>query len=306
MKIVFFGTPDFAVPSIEAIYNSKHQLLAVVTTPDKEAGRGKKIQQSDVKKCAINLGLTVLQPEKLRDPSFLEKLDELNADLYVIIAFRMLPEMVWNKPPLGSVNLHASLLPNYRGAAPIHHAVMNGEEKSGLTIFFLRHQIDTGDILLQKEIEIGLYESTGEVYEKMSREGAPLVVEALNIIEKGDYKLKPQQKEKGTKNAPKIFKNDCLINWNKTVDEVHNFIRGLSPFPCAFTLIGDKMLKIFSVEKEYSSDIESIGKFISDGKSYLKVSVQNGYIHLKDIQLQGKKKLGIVEFIRGFDTTTLN
>lgn len=305
MKIIFFGTPDFAVASLQKMVEEGFDVAAVVTAPDRPAGRGLKLQQSAVKQYAVQAGLPVLQPEKLKNPEFIETLRGYNADLFVIIAFRMLPEMVWNMPPLGSINLHGSLLPQYRGAAPINWAVINGEKETGVTTFFLKHQIDTGSIILRQAVPIEENDTAGTVYDRLMHTGAELMVKTLHSIENKTYVLEEQDMSVATQHAPKIFKEDCFINWNKTVEENYNFIRGLSPYPTAWTKLGKLTLKIFWAEKKFSAPAQA-GMIETDNKTYLKIACSNGWLSLKDIQLEGKKRMGIEEFLRGFDASVIS
>ena len=305
MKIIFFGTPDFAVASLQKIVESGFDVAAVVTAPDRPAGRGLKLQQSAVKQYAVEAGLPVLQPEKLKNPDFIEQLEGYNADLFVIIAFRMLPEIVWNMPPLGSINLHGSLLPQYRGAAPINWAVINGEKETGVTTFFLKHEIDTGSIIMRRSVAIEETDTAGTVYNRLMEVGAGLMVETLKAIEAKSYTLEEQNADDEAKHAPKIFKEDCLINWDKTVVENYNFIRGLSPYPTAWTKLGNLTLKIFWAEKENSANVPP-ATVVTDNKTYLKIACSNGLLSLKDIQLEGKKRMGIEEFLRGFNAEAIN
>ena len=309
------GTPEFAVASLDALVKAKCNIVGVVTAPDKPAGRGMKVTESAVKKYAIKHQLKILQPEKLKSPEFLSALKELNADLQVVVAFRMLPEAVWNMPPMGTINLHGSLLPQYRGAAPINWAVINGEKETGVTTFKLKHEIDTGDILLQESIPIGEAETAGEVHDKMKDIGAQLLVKTVQGIVSDEIKEVPQitstegglqttSSEGGPqtmlKPAPKIFTADCKIDWSKTADEIFNLIRGLSPFPGAFTELGDKTIKIFRAEKEHIIPTTKIGRWESNKSTYLKFACRDGYIHLKDVQLEGKKRMNIEDFLRGY------
>lgn len=305
MKIIFFGTPDFAVASLQKIMEAGFEVAAVVTAPDKQAGRGLKLQQSAVKQFAIEHNLPVLQPEKLKNLDFIEELRAYNADLFVIIAFRMLPEAVWNMPPLGSINLHGSLLPQYRGAAPINWAVINGEKETGVTTFFLKHQIDTGSIILRDKIEITETDTAGTVHDKLMVVGAELMVRTLTAIESNSYVLEEQDLSVETKHAPKIFKDDCLIDFSKTTEAVYNFIRGLSPYPTAWTKLGAQTLKVFWADKETGESTATSGTFLSDNKKYIKVACADGWLSLKDIQLEGKKRMGVEEFLRGFDISTI-
>ncbi len=306
-RIVFMGTPDFAVESLKQIINNKYNVVAVVTSPDKPAGRGQKISESAVKQYAIEKGLNILQPTNLKDSDFQLELKKLNADLNVIVAFRMLPESVWNMPPLGSINLHASLLPQYRGAAPINWAVINGDKKTGATTFFLKHEIDTGNILYQTEFEIGENDTAGIVHDKLMVNGANLLVETLDRILSGDYKETPQDNliEGELKHAPKIFKEDCKINWHKTGQEIHNLIRGLSPYPAAWCeLISENQdpttMKIFETIYIKDTHNEKPGTICTDGKRELKVCCPNGYIKINELQIAGKRRMKTEDFLRGF------
>lgn len=308
LRIVFLGTPEFAVASLEALVKARCHIVGVVTAPDKPAGRGMKLHESPVKKYAVRRKLKVLQPEKLKDPAFLEELKALQADLQVVVAFRMLPEVVWNMPPMGTINLHASLLPQYRGAAPINWAIINGEKETGVTTFRLRHEIDTGNILLQETIPVGDNETAGELHDRMKEIGAALVVKTVEGLVDGSLTETPQDaiaaNETGTlRTAPKIFTATCRIDWTKNVDEIYNLVRGLSPYPGAFTELGDKTIKIFQCEKEPAVPTSKPGRWESDGKTWLKFACRNGYIHLKDVQLEGKKRMLIEDFLRGYRFT---
>ena len=293
------GTPDFAVESLKALLHAGYNIVGVVTAPDKPAGRGQKLSESAVKQYAQEQGLHILQPLKLKNPEFIAQLSALKPDLQVVVAFRMLPETVWNLPPQGTVNVHGSLLPNYRGAAPINWAILNGEKETGVSTFKLQHEIDTGDILLQEKMPIGPNETAGELHDRMKVEGAQLLVKTLQELANGTLKASPQQLNSDTKHAPKLFKTDCEIDWNNTSEQIHNQIRGLSPYPTAFTVLGDKTLKIFSAEIEPGKPEIPAGTFSSDHKSYLKFAATDGYLSLKEMQLEGKKKMGIEEFLRG-------
>jgi methionyl-tRNA formyltransferase len=298
-RIVFLGTPDFAVESLKALLQAGYNVVGVVTAPDKRAGRGQKLSESAVKQYAQEQGLPILQPIKLKDPEFIAQLSALKPDLQVVVAFRMLPETVWNLPPQGTVNVHGSLLPKYRGAAPINWAILNGEKETGVSTFKLQHEIDTGDILLQEKMPIGPNETAGELHDRMKVEGAQLLVKTLQELANGTLKASPQQLNSDIKHAPKLFKTDCEIDWNNTSEQIHNQIRGLSPYPTAFTVLGDKTLKIFSAEIEPGKPEIPAGTFSSDHKSYLKFAATDGYLSLKEMQLEGKKKMGIEEFLRG-------
>lgn len=298
MRIIFLGTPDFSVPSLDAIVKAGHEVVAVVTMPDKPAGRGMQLQQSAVKKYAVENNIKVLQPVKLKDPEFIAELQSLNADLQVVIAFRMLPQIVWQMPKFGTLNLHASLLPDYRGAAPINWAIINGETKTGVSTFFLKHEIDTGDVLLTKEVTITPTMNAGELHDLLMQVGAETVVKSLALIENGNTKGIPQGND-NNKMAPKIFKEHCLINFNQSGQNIYNLIRGLSPYPAAFTHFENKILKVYESNYEVANHHEPIGKMMSDNKTFLKVACQDGYIHLLQIQLEGKKRMKVDEFLRG-------
>jgi len=295
------GTPEFAVASLDAIVKAGCQVVGVVTAPDKPAGRGMQLQQSAVKKYAVEHNLPVLQPEKLRDPSFISDLQALQADVQIVVAFRMLPEMVWNMPPLGTINLHGSLLPKYRGAAPINWAVINGETETGVTTFRLQHAIDTGNMLLQARFPIEEQDTAGTIHDKMKNIGADLLVETIQGIAEGSLTEIPQDAEgMDLPHAPKIHTDTCRINWSDPVEKVYNLVRGLSPYPGAFTILNEKMLKIFSAKKEKCFPTETEGEYETDGKTYLKIACSNGYLHLLDIQMEGKKRMKVEEFLRGY------
>jgi len=297
MRIVFMGTPDFAVPALEILLNHGYEIPAVVTAPDKPGGR-QGVQESAVKKFAASRGLQVLQPEKLKNPAFLEELRACRADLQVVVAFRMLPEVVWAMPPLGTLNLHGSLLPKYRGAAPINWAVINGETETGVTTFLLRHEIDTGDILSQEKIPIGENETAGELHDRMMALGAQLVLHTVQAIERGEAHPKAQSDTEAT-HAPKIFTETCRINFEQPVQWVHDFIRGLSPYPGAWTLLNGSTLKITRTEKELATHDLAPGRFVTDGKSYLKISALEGFVQVHELQLEGKRRMGVREFLNG-------
>lgn len=296
------GTPEFAVASLDALVQAGANIVAVVTAPDKPAGRGMQLTQSAVKKYAVEKGIEVLQPEKLRDPAFIERLKALQADIQVVVAFRMLPEMVWNMPPMGSVNLHGSLLPQYRGAAPINWAVINGEKETGVTTFRLKHEIDTGDILLQDSFPISENETAGEVHDRMKEIGARLLVRTIEGLADDTLKEKPQDSfsVSSLKHASKIFTETCRIQFQQTTEVVHNLIRGLSPFPGAFTTLNGKTLKIYRTEKEIRLPQHAPGEFVCDGKNEFKFACTDGYVKVKELQLEGKKRMGVEEFLRGF------
>ena len=308
LRIIFMGTPEFAVASLDALVKAGCNIVAVITAPDKPAGRGMKMNESAVKKYALEKNLSILQPEKLKDNFFLETLASLQADVQVVVAFRMLPELVWNMPPLGTINVHASLLPQYRGAAPINRAVINGEKETGITIFKLQHEIDTGNILLQEKLLIGDDETAGELHDRMKITGANLLVKTIKGIAGGNLKEKTQnnlstvngQRSTSLKHAPKIFTDTCKIHWVKDCDEIHNLIRGLSPYPGAFDFLNDKMLKIFRSKKEIAAHHFKTGTVHSDGKTFLKFACGNGFIHCLEIQPEGKKKMMVEDFLRGW------
>lgn len=326
IRIIFMGTPEFAVASLNALVKAGCNVVGVVTAPDKPAGRGMSLQQSSVKKYAVENNLMLLQPEKLKDPEFLSALKSLKADLQIVVAFRMLPEIVWNMPPMGSVNLHGSLLPQYRGAAPINWAVINGEKETGVTTFKLKHEIDTGDILLQERFAIGENDTAGDVHDRMKEIGANLLVKTIEGLADGTLKEKPQASmENGKwsienlgkaeidlsftihcppKHAPKIFTETCQINWNESTEQVFNLIRGLSPYPTAFTYLHGKKLKIYTVQIESGkpANLAEIGPgtYLTDKKTFLKFACNDGFIVLKELQMEGKKKMLTVDFLRGF------
>lgn len=303
MRIIFMGTPDFAVASLEALIQSGEQIVAVVTVPDKPAGRGQKIHESAVKIFATQHNIPVLQPVKLRDEAFLDELKSFQADLQVVVAFRMLPEIVWNMPKFGTINVHASLLPQYRGAAPINHAIINGEKESGVTTFLLQHEIDTGNILLSKKVAIKETDNAGDLHDNLMVAGAETLLQTIQQLKAGALQPKPQEVLLTTeplKHAPKIFKEDCKINWDQPTAQVYNFIRGLSPYPAAFTLLNDKVLKIYSTEKELVNTATIPGTIETDKKSFLKIAAQDGYIVISDLQLEGKKRMNVVDFLKGY------
>ena len=302
-RIIFMGTPEFAVASLAALIDNGYNVVAVITSPDKPAGRGLQLTQSAVKKYAIEKGLEILQPLKLKDPDFLKELENLNADIQVVVAFRMLPELVWDMPPLGTVNVHGSLLPQYRGAAPINWAIINGETETGVTTFKLKHQIDTGNILLQQTIRIEPNENAGELHDKMMKIGADLLVKTLRGLFNNELKEVPQLviDETQIKHAPKIFSETCEISWNKRTDEIVNFIRGLSPYPGAYTKLNGKKLKIYSALKSNLSNkiVEENNGICTDGKTFLRFKTFDGFVDVIDIQPEGKKRMNIADFLRG-------
>ena len=327
------GTPDFAVEPLRRLVEAGKNIVAVVTMPDKPAGRGHKIQFSPVKEYALSVNLPILQPVNLKDPEFVEQLRSYQADLQIVVAFRMLPEIVWNMPPLGTFNLHASLLPQYRGAAPINWAVINGETETGITTFFLQHEIDTGDIIQQQKIDIAPDDNAGIVHDKLMYLGSDLVLQTVNQIESGNLTSTPQDAIVGTRHAvsatseassqlsilnsqfsiqlkpaPKIFKDTCRINFNTTAESVRNLVRGLAPYPAAWIELADAEgnttnMKIYEVRKELSTPTHPTGTLICDGKKVLKVTVLDGYIHLDQVQLAGKKRMPAADLMRGTDLT---
>jgi len=301
------GTPDFAVPTLKLLLENNYEVVGVVTAPDKPAGRGQHIQETAVKKFAVSQNLKVLQPEKLKSPEFLEALKNLNADLQIVVAFRMLPVEVWDMPPLGTYNLHASLLPFYRGAAPINWAIINGEKISGVPTFKLKHQIDTGSVLKSAPINLSDDLNAGQLHDELMILGARLMLDSVKTIESGNYELmeQPELPAATLKHAPKLFKENCRINWNCSVEEVHNLVRGLSPYPAAWTEGKDSRgmvfsFKIYKTEKEMIEHKFENGTVISDHKKTVKVACKNGFIVLKELQLAGKKRLNTEELLKGF------
>jgi len=304
MRIIFFGTPEFAVESLQALVNANMEVVAVVTAPDKPAGRGQHLQPSPVKIFAETSGFPVLQPIKLKDPAFLEELHLYKADLQIIVAFRMLPEQVWNMPRLGTFNLHASLLPNYRGAAPIHWAIINGERETGVTTFFLQHEIDTGDLLFQEKEAISENDTTGELYDRLMKKGAKLVVKTTQAIIDGAIHPQAQIETKDLRNAPKLTKETGLVHWSRDGKSIVNLIRGMNPFPGAYTVFQGKHCKISSVRfhPEIIPDL-GIGIWDTDQKTFLRVGCADGYIEILTWQMEGKKKMDIADFLRGYSFT---
>ncbi len=300
------GTPDFAVPSLNILVENGYDVVGVITVPDKPAGRGQQIQESAVKKYALSKGLTLLQPDKLKAAEFLQQLKTLNADIQVVVAFRMLPEAVWNMPRLGTINLHGSLLPQYRGAAPINWAIINGEKETGVTTFLLQHEIDTGQIIYNHTVGISETDTAGSIHDTLMEVGANLVLKTIQAIEKNNYpQIDQEQLLVGDlKIAPKIFKEDCKIDWNNSSENIYNKVRGLSPYPTAFSTIKNEKgilnFKIFGCTKEETAHTNTPGTIDTDNKTYFKVATNNGYIQLNDIQLEGKKRMPIADFLRGF------
>lgn len=314
LRIVYMGTPEFAVESLKILIENNYNIVGVITMPDKPAGRGHKIQYSAVKSYALEKGLNILQPTNLKDPLFIEELKALKADLQIVVAFRMLPEIVWNMPPLGTFNLHGSLLPQYRGAAPINWAIMNGEKETGVTTFFLQHEIDTGDIIFQEKIEIGENDNVGKIYDELMHLGAKLVLKTVEQI--GNKSIKTQKQslhitsEESIKHAPKIFKETCQIDWEKSPLEIHNHVRGLSPYPLAWSNIylndKEQSVKIAETAYKFEEHKHPIGAIFVEDKKTLTVACNGGYVYIKQMQLPGKKMLAIADILNGytFDTNT--
>ena len=301
MRIIFMGTPDFAVASLQALLDSGENVVAVVTSPDKPAGRGQKVHESAVKKFALERNIPVLQPLKLKDPDFIADLSAYQADLQVVVAFRMLPEVVWAMPAKGTINVHGSLLPQYRGAAPINHAIINGEEKTGVSTFLLQHEIDTGNILFTEEVAILDSDNAGSLHDKLMDAGARTLIKTVKAIKENTYHAIPQTDliDQELKHAPKIFKEDCAINWAQPSRKVFNFIRGLSPYPAAYTQLQGKTLKIYETTIAEKLDLEA-GAYETDGKTYLAFATTDGSIRVTSLQLEGKKRIAIEEFLRGY------
>lgn len=292
------GTPEFAVASLEALVENKFNVVAVITAPDKPQGRGQKLTASPVKECALKYNIPVLQPTNLKSPEFIEELRSYRANLQVVVAFRMLPEVVWAMPSIGTFNLHASLLPQYRGAAPINWAIINGEKETGVTTFFLKHEIDTGSIIFQEKEKINEDDDVGALYERLMKIGAALVVKTVKAIEGGNYPSQPQDESKEIKHAPKIFKETCEVNWNQPAESVRNFIRGLSPYPAAWTTLNGKVFKLFKVKSTVDGK-SAPGQIDTDNKTYLRVKTSDGWISILEFQPEGKKRMSVEEFFRG-------
>ena len=299
------GTPDFAVEGLRVLVEGGYNIVGVITMPDKPMGRhGNTLQPSPVKQYAVEQGLKILQPVKLKDPEFVEELRSLNADLQIVVAFRMLPEIVWSMPKYGTFNAHASLLPKYRGAAPINWAVINGETETGMTTFMLKHEIDTGDIIDQVRIPIADTDNAEVVHDRLMHLSGELVIKTVDSIIDGTFKTTPQSEwganaEDALVPAPKIFHDTCKIDWNQPTKKVYDFVRGLSPYPAAWTTFNDKSVKIFETEKELAAHTFTPGTIDTDGKSYLKVATTDGYINIKVLQLEGKKRMPVADFLRG-------
>lgn len=307
LRIIFMGTPEFAVASLDKLVQGGCNIVSVITAPDKPGGRGMELQQSAVKKYAVEKGLPILQPEKLKNPDFLQILKDLNADLQIVVAFRMLPELVWDMPPMGTINLHGSLLPQYRGAAPINWAIINGEKQTGVTTFKLQHEIDTGNILMQESFAVGEEENAGEVHDRMKLIGANLLLKTIQELAKGNLAeliqpiiVKEEETSADYKHAPKIFTETCKIDWTKPVNEVYNLIRGLAPYPAAFSFLEGKKMKIYKAEMVQTIPVIAAGELETDKRTFIRFACTNGYISVKEIQLEGKKKMLIEDFLRGY------
>jgi methionyl-tRNA formyltransferase len=306
LRIIYLGTPDFAVASLDILVKNNYNVVGVITAPDKPSGRGLQLSQSAVKKYAVEHNLNILQPTNLKDPAFLEEVRALNADLQIVVAFRMMPEVLWNMPRLGTFNLHASLLPQYRGAAPINHAIINGEKETGVTTFFLKHQIDTGDILFQEKVTIGSDENAGELHDKLMAVGANLVLQTVQAIDANNVHPIPQANIaiEDLKHAPKIFRDNCRINWNESAQNIHNLVRGLSPYPAAYTTLempdGKQLdIKVYQTRLELIEHNKPVGEIATDNKSYLYIYVSGGTIAITELQPATKRRMKISEFLAG-------
>lgn len=300
LRIVFMGTPEFAVPSLEILLENKFNVVAVITAPDKPKGRGQKVVASPVKECALKYNLPILQPTNLKSPEFQEQLKKYNANLQIVVAFRMLPEVVWSMPTLGTFNLHASLLPQYRGAAPINWAIINGEKETGVTTFFLKHEIDTGSIIFQEKELISESDNVGTLYERLMKKGAQLVLKTVKAIEVGEYPSVPQKENGVVKHAPKIYKETCEIKWNQSSKSIIDFVRGLNPYPAAWMKINEKIYKVFTVSPgpvDHSS--MSVGNYVTDDKKFLHIKTADGWLSVDELQPEGKRRMKIDEFFRG-------
>jgi methionyl-tRNA formyltransferase len=309
LRIVFMGTPEFAVATLGSLLMNGFNVVGVVTSPDKPAGRGRKMTKSAVKEFAEYSYLPIMQPENLKDPEFIETLKKLNADVFIVVAFRMLPEVIWKMPSIGTINLHASLLPHYRGAAPINHAIMNGESMTGVTTFFIDDKIDTGNILLREGIQIFPFENAGDLHDRLMKHGARLVIRTLAAIVEDRIAPQPQSNfllpGEIPKEAPKIHPENCVIDWNNEPTRIHNFVRGLSPYPCAksFFMIGSEKLsfKVFESQPEVARHMFKPGFIISDSKHFIKIACKNGFINIVNLQLEGKNRMNTIEFLCGFN-----
>jgi len=295
------GTPGFAVSSLEILVEAKFQVVAVITAPDRPQGRGQKLTFSPVKECALKHNIPILQPANLKSPDFLAELKSYDANLQIVVAFRMLPEVVWSMPAIGTFNLHASLLPQYRGAAPINWAIINGETETGVTTFFLKHEIDTGSIIFQESEPINNEDTVGTLYERLMNKGAQLVLKTVRAIEIGDYPELPQPTEIEIKHAPKIFKETCEINWNQPTKKIIDFVRGLCPYPTAWTNMNGKVYKVYSIKSIVGSQQSTVdcGQLITDNKIYLHIKTLDGWVAIEEFQPEGKKRMLVSEFFRG-------
>lgn len=303
LRIIYMGTPDFAVEPLKTLVEAGKDVVAVVTMPDKPAGRGHKLQFSPVKEYALKAGIPVLQPENLKSPDFLQELASYNADLQIVVAFRMLPEAVWSMPKYGTFNLHASLLPRYRGAAPINWAVINGDKETGITTFFLKHEIDTGNIILQEKVAIDEEDNAGDVHDKLMYLGADLVLKTLKMIEEDNVITRPQDDAQASP-APKIFKDTAKLDFDKCAADIRNLVRGMAPYPAAWFNIklqdgNESMMKIFKVSTEEKNHNYSVGTILTDGKKMLKIACKDGFINLLEVQMAGKKRMAAVDLMRG-------
>lgn len=300
LRIIYMGTPEFAVPSLQILVENGFNVVAVITAPDKPKGRGQKVATSPVKDYAVSQNIPVLQPTNLKKPEFIEELKSYEANLQIVVAFRMLPEVVWDMPEIGTFNLHASLLPQYRGAAPINWAIINGEKKTGVTTFFLQHEIDTGNIIFQEEESIEDDDSVGDLYERLMHKGSELVLKTVAAIAAGSYPQLPQDNNQEIKHAPKIFKETCQIDWSRSSQEVYDFIRGLSPYPAAWTTLNSTKFKIFKTKKlDLVKAGENPGDFDTDNKTYLHIQTGGNALAITELQMQGKKRMKIEDFLRG-------
>lgn len=299
LRIVFMGTPEFAVPSLEILVKNGFNVVAVITAPDKPQGRGQKLVASPVKESAIKHNISVLQPTNLKSEAFIEELKSYRANLQIVVAFRMLPEVVWSMPALGTFNLHGSLLPQYRGAAPINWAIINGEKETGVTTFFLKHEIDTGSIIFQEKETISDSDTVGSVYERLMHKGAKLVLKTVAAIQEGNYPSTPQSANIEIKHAPKIFKETCEINWTQPASTIRNFVRGLSPYPAAWTSLNGKVYKVYQVSVVDKADNSDLGTIYSDNKNYIYVKASDGWVSIEELQPEGKKRMLVGEFLRG-------
>lgn len=300
LRIIYMGTPEFAVPSLQILVENGMNVVAVITAPDKPKGRGQKLSTSPVKDYAVSQNIPVLQPRNLKSPEFLEELRSYNANLQIVVAFRMLPVVVWDMPEIGTFNLHGSLLPQYRGAAPINWAIINGEKETGVTTFFLKHEIDTGNIIFQEKEIIEEDDTVGSLYVRLMERGAQLVLKTVRAIAEGDYPQLPQDEDQEIKHAPKIFKETCEIDWTKSSEEIYNFIRGLSPYPAAWTHLSGKKFKIYGAKKtSFQSAGENPGDFDTDNKTYLHIQTGGSPLAITELQMEGKKRMDIESFLRG-------